>query len=156
MRGKTSRIFHDDVVSKICDYLKKDVSIYLFLLIIVPLGFSTKFCSGYGQSWVRDSLGGVFYEIFWCLVVSLFWRRLKTGLIAAMVLFGTCCLEFLQLWHPPFLEYLEYLRSYFMGKTILGTTFSWSDFPYYFVGSGIGWLWSKRLSQHESQISGYC
>ena len=78
----------------------------LALLVVVPLGFYTKFYVGYAQSWVRDSLGGVFYKIFWCLVVCLFCRSLRIGVIAAMVLSGTCCLEFLQLWHPPFLEYL--------------------------------------------------
>jgi hypothetical protein len=135
-------IDHDGMASGILERLKQDIQIYVSLLVIVPLGFFTKLYSGYGQIWVRDSLGGVFYEIFWCLVVYLFCRRLRIGLIVAMVLAVTCCLEFLQLWHPPF---LEYLRSFFIGKTILGTSFSWSDFPYYFIGCGIGWLWLKKL-----------
>lgn len=133
---------HDGLTVRILERLKQDIQIYASLLIIVPLGFSTKFYSGYGQSWVRDSLGGVFYEIFWCLVVYLFWRRLRIGAIVAMVLVVTFCLEFLQLWHPPF---LECLRNFFIGKTVLGTRFSWSDFPYYFIGCGIGWLWLKKL-----------
>ena len=136
-------ISQDDVASKIWDRFKKDIRICISLLVVVPLGFYTKFYVGYGQSWVRDSLGGVFYEIFWCLVVYLCCRSLRIGVIAAMVLFGTCCLEFLQLWHPPF---LEYLRSNFLGRTILGTSFAWSDFPYYFIGSGIGWLWLSKIS----------
>jgi Flp pilus assembly protein TadB len=55
-------------------------------------------------------------------------------------------LEFLQLWHPSF---LEFLRSNFIGRTILGTSFTWSDFPYYLVGGGIGWLLMKRLQKHS-------
>ena len=135
-------IHHDHVATRIWGQLKQDILIYISLLVIVPLGFSTKFYSGYGQDWVRESLDGVFYEIFWCLVFYLFCRRLKAGIIAAIVLFGTCCLEFLQLWHPPF---LEYLRGNFIGRTVLGTTFCWSDFPYYFIGSCIGWFWLKKL-----------
>jgi hypothetical protein len=136
-------IYQNDVASRILERVRQDIRIYISLLVIVPFGFSTKFYTGYGQSWVRDSLGGVFYEIFWCLVVYLCCRRLRIGVIAAMVLFGTCCLEFLQLWHPPC---LEYLRGNFIGSTILGTTFCWSDFPYYFIGSGIGWFWLKKLN----------
>jgi len=137
-------IFHDSLVLRVWDRLKKDVRICVSLLIIVPLGFSTKFYAGYGQDWVRNSLGGVFYEIFWCLVIYCLFRRLKIGLIVAIVLAGTCGLEFLQLWHPPF---LETLRGHFIGRTVLGTSFSWSDFLYYLIGSGIGWYWLKKLSR---------
>jgi hypothetical protein len=42
------------------------------------------------------------------------------------------------LWHPPF---LEVLRSNFIGRTILGSSFNWTDFPYYLVGSGLGYIW---------------
>ncbi len=114
----------------------------LSIIVIVPVGFYSKFYSGPAQHWVRDSLCGVFYVIFWCLVVFLFFYRMGPGLIAGIVLAATCGLEFLQLWHPPI---LQYLRSSFLGQTILGTTFSWSDFPYYFVGAGLGWLWLQAL-----------
>jgi hypothetical protein len=122
-------IDYDGMVSRILERLKQDIQIFASLLVIVPLGFSTKFYTGYGQSWGRDWLGGVFYEIFWCLVVYLFWRKLRIGVIVAIVLILTCCLEFLRLWQPPF---LEYLRGILIGRTILGTSFVWSDFPYYF------------------------
>ncbi len=59
-----------------------------------------------------------------------------------MVFLGTCALECLQLWHPPF---LESLRSHFIGQTILGTTFAGADFPYYFLGCWIGWGWIRYL-----------
>jgi hypothetical protein len=77
-------------------------------------------------------------------LLSLVLPGTNTGKIAAGVLAATCVLEFLQLWHPPF---LEALRSNFLGATILGTTFDWTDFPYYFAGSGIGWLWLNMLRQ---------
>jgi hypothetical protein len=55
-------------------------------------------------------------------------------------------LEFIQLWHPTF---LEFLRSNFIGRTILGTSFNWSDFPYYLAGCAIGWLLMKFLQKHS-------
>ena len=114
----------------------------LSLLLLVPLGLYTKFYSGPGATWVNNSLGGVFYEIFWCLLVLFIFDGGKPWVIATVVLVITCFLEFLQLWHHPF---LELLRSYFIGRTIFGISFSWSDFPCYFLGSGIGWLWMRQL-----------
>jgi len=116
------------------------------ILIIVPLGIYSKFYSGQAARWVNDSLGGVLYVIFWCLFAFLFLSNTKPWKIAAIVFIITCFLEFLQLWHPPF---LEFLRSNFIGRTILGTTFTWSDFPYYLGGCGIGWLWMKSLQKHS-------
>jgi len=115
----------------------------LSLLVITPIGFATKFYSGYGQDWVRNSLGGVPYVIFWCLVVFFFFHDMKPGFIGILVLTITCILEFLQLWHPA---PLEYLRKTFSGQTVLGTTFAWSDFPYYFLGAGLGWFWLKSIN----------
>ena len=116
------------------------------MLIIMPLGIYSKFYSGQAARWVNDSLGGVLYVIFWCLFAFLFLCNTEPWKIATAVFAVTCFLEFLQLWHPPL---LEFLRSNFMGRTILGTTFTWSDFPYYLVGCGIGWLWMKSLQKHS-------
>lgn len=121
------------------------------LIIIVPLGFYTKFYSGLGAEWVNNSLGGVLYEIFWCLVIFFFFQKGNPPRIALTVLIVTCILEFLQLCHPPF---LEFLRNYFIGGVILGTSFTWSDFPYYFIGCGIGWFWMKQIKSHPSISSG--
>jgi len=52
------------------------------------------------------------------------------------------------LWHPLL---LEAVRTHFLGATILGTTFDWSDFPYYFAGSGLGWFWLERLRVEKDE-----
>ena len=67
------------------------------------------------------------------LVVS---RRKLTTRIAVGVLLVTCVLESLQLWHRP---WLQAIRSTFLGASLLGTSFSWWDFPAYVVGAaGMG------------------
>lgn len=108
------------------------------ILIITPVGFYSKFYDGPAAQWVNDSLGGTFYVIFWCLVVYLFLPVKKIWMISVSVLVITCVLEFLQLSSHPI---LELLRSSFIGLTIIGSTFSWSDFPYYILGAGLGWFW---------------
>ena len=116
----------------------------ILLLLITPIGFYTKIYSGPGASWVNDSLGGVFYEIFWCLLVFLFMVNARAWVIATSVFIITCFLEVLQLWHP---EFLKVIRSYFIGRTVFGTSFNLYDFIYYFIGSGIGYLILTRLKK---------
>jgi Protein of unknown function (DUF2809) len=112
----------------------------LSIFLLVPIGFYTKSYRGPASDWVNHSLGGTFYVIFWCLVVRCIAPKGSAARIAGAVLVATCCIEFLQLWHPPF---LEVLRRDFAGAAILGTTFEWSDFPPYFLGAAFGWLWMR-------------
>lgn len=127
-------------------YFKKHTWTVFSLLIIVPIGFYSKFYTGPAATWVNNSLSGMFYEIFWCILVFLFLDKVKPWKIATFVLIITCFLEFLQLWRHPF---LELLRRDFIGRTILGNYFAWSDFSYYFLGCGIGWLWIRGLQKME-------
>jgi hypothetical protein len=108
----------------------------------VPLGFFTKIYAGPAATWVNNSLSGILYVIFWCLLALLLAPDARPGIIALLVLIITCILELAQLWHPPA---LESLRGSFIGRTLLGTHFTWSDFAYYALGSGVGFLWLRRL-----------
>lgn len=120
----------------------------LLLIIIIPAGFYTKFYSGPAQPWVSDSFGGLLYEIFWCLVFYFLFPKSKPSVIAITVFIATCILEFLQLWHPAF---LEILRRNFIGRTILGNSFNWYDFPYYFIGSVLGWLTLRLIHKTSTK-----
>lgn len=116
---------------------------------IILIGLYTKWYNGPAASWVNDNVGGLFYVVFWCLALSLIIRRVKPGIIAVSVLVATCGLEFLQLWHPA---PLVLIRSTFIGRTVLGTSFSWSDFPYYGLGALASWLWLRMLRQKKGRI----
>ncbi len=126
---------------------KRRIFCVIALLIIIPIGFCTKFYSGNASAWVNNSLGGVFYEIFWCLIIFLFFNKLKPILIASAVFIVTCALEFTQLWKTQF---LGLLRENFIIRTIIGSSFSWNDFPYYIIGSISGFallVLIKRISE---------
>lgn len=99
--------------------------------------------------WVNDSPGGVFYVVFWCLVAFRFPRATPPWRIALVILASTSLPECLQLWHPPF---LEWIRGYPIGGILLGTTFAWSDFPYYILGAGPGWLWMRGLRRLNGPV----
>lgn len=110
--------------------------------------YAKRWYHGPGSAWARDSLGGVFYVIFWCMVVAMVLPRTNASRIAASVLIATCMLEFLQAWHPPL---LEAARSTFLGRTILGSYFDWGDFLYYFIGAGIGWAWLQAIRRSNNR-----
>ncbi len=112
------------------------------LAIITVAGFASKLYRGPGESWTRDSLAGLFYVVFWCLAAAFVFPRASPRRIALAVLVATCALEVLQLWHPP---WLQEVRGTFLGAALLGTTFVVSDFVYYVIGAGLGWLGVRWL-----------
>ncbi len=112
-------------------YLLKKKWILLTILILIPLGISTKFYHGIASSWVNNSLGDVIYVIFWSLLFSLVFPNTNPRKIAIIVFLITSLIEIMQLWHPPF---LELIRSNFIGRSFLGTSFCWLDFFHYFIG----------------------
>ena len=101
-------------------------------------GLSCKGYGGPGHHWFNDYGAGVVYEVFWCVFVFLFFPRKEAAMkIAVGVFLATSLLEILQLWQPSF---LQQVRSTFLGKALLGTTFVWWDFPHYALGCFAGWL----------------
>ncbi|MFL6447140.1 MAG: DUF2809 domain-containing protein [Bryobacteraceae bacterium] len=94
--------------------------------------------------YLRDVCGGLTYVLFFILVILAFRLRASAFLVAAAVLVVTCSLEFLQLWHPV---WLEACRRTIPGRLLLGTTFEWTDFPPYFVGAAGGWLLLRTLNR---------
>ncbi|WP_138498835.1 DUF2809 domain-containing protein [Nostoc sp. PA-18-2419] len=119
------------------------IYIILSMLIVVPMGFLFKYYTGSGHKWFNDYGGDILYEIFWCLFAFWFFRsRAAVIQIPIWVFIITCIIEFLQLWHPPL---LDEIRTRFIGKLLLGTTFVWWDFPHYLLGCVLGWLWLQQL-----------
>ncbi len=123
---------------------KRYILTIISLFIITPIGFYSKFYKGSLEFWVNNSLCDIFYEIFWCLVVFLFFHKIKPKIIALMIFLITCLIEFSQLLHPQF---LEVIRKTFIGKTILGTSFVVTDFLYYLIGCFLSLIWMNLIKK---------
>ena len=119
------------------------------LVIIIPIGFLSNLYKGPAHEWLNNNLGGAFYEIFWCLLIFLIFPKFSEITIAFFVYFSTCFLEFLQLWHPPF---LEIIRQNYLGRIIIGNRFNLNDFPYYVLGSFFGWFWMMRIRKSSEKL----
>ena len=125
--------------------------IIISLLFVIPTGFLFKFYSGSGQWWFNDYGAGLLYEIFWILLFFFIFPSKKSAHhIPVWVFVITSALEFLQLFHPPV---LEKIRSCFLGKALIGTTFVWWDFPHYAAGCIIGWLYLRRLIRPRNSLT---
>lgn len=107
------------------------------LAVVVPLGVASKLYEGPARFWVSGHAGGILYVVFWILLAFVIWPTLSSRLAALTVLGITSVLEVLQLWKP---SALEAVRSTFIGHALIGSTFSWWDFPYYVLGSVLGVL----------------
>ncbi len=121
------------------------LALLISIVVLVPLGLMVKFYRGPGQAWLNNSFGGVPYEIFWILLFVFISPQISPTKASVGVCIATCLLEFLQLWQPSF---LQAIRATLIGRLVLGNTFQWSDFPYYFIGSFFGWAW-VRVIQHQ-------
>ncbi|GAB4376876.1 MAG: hypothetical protein Kow00121_24880 [Elainellaceae cyanobacterium] len=127
--------------SKRLRFLNYRSALLISLFLIVPLGYLVRFAQA-GPAWLHDALGSVAYEIFWILLVVLLMPTASPAWAAIAVCLATCGLEVLQLWQHPI---LQAMRATLIGRLVLGNTFTWSDFPAYFVGSALGWVWVRSL-----------
>ncbi len=111
------------------------------VVIVVPAGFLAKYA---GIGWLGDYGAGMLYVFFWTLVFCWGNPVASPRGIAGMVFLVTCALEFLQLWHPA---WLEVVRSTWAGRVLIGTVFSMWDFPFYLLGAVLGAHWASHLKR---------
>jgi len=109
--------------------------------LCIPLGLLAKQRHPVVPEWISHNFAGAIYVMWWCFLAHALLPRTKATTVAAWVLAATCVIEFAQLWHPPF---LTSLRATLPGRLVLGNSFAWDDFPFYFAGAAVSWLVSSR------------
>lgn len=87
--------------------------------------------------------------LFWAPAFAIAKPRVSAFRLAGCVFLITCALEFLQAWHPA---WLEAIRRTLPGRLILGTTFDWLDFPPYAVGGVLAWAAVRVLRPSAARI----
>lgn len=118
------------------------------LLILVPIGLSTKWYSGPFEQWVGNSSGGILYEMFWIWLIGILRPQGRPWISGIIVFSVTTGIEFLQLWHC---SVLENIRASFVGRTLIGTSFTWMDLPYYAIGTMMGVIGSIYMKGRNDE-----
>ena len=131
--------------------MRRNTIISLLILLIIPLGLFSKVYTGIGQNWVNNYSGDILYEILWCLLFFIFFKSKRAIIfIPFWVFIVTSLIEFSQLF---FNRVPVAIRSTIIWKLLLGSSFTWWDFPHYAVGCFLGWLLLKKIYDftHKSQ-----
>ena len=103
----------------------------ILLAIIIPLGLGTKLYEGPGAGWSHAYGGAICYEVFWILALKACLPRTSILFLSTGVFLVTSGLEFLQLSHHP---WLEWIRAFELGRILIGDGFDPWDFAYYAIG----------------------
>ena len=112
-----------------------------FVLILFARLVALIYAGPYAN-WLGHSFDNVAYAAAWCFLLALMWpwaSALRLAQVAVAICFG---LEFLQLWHP---WELEIWRASEFGRLIVGSSFAWSDLPFYALGGLLSGLWLSVL-----------
>jgi len=133
---------------KVSSYKNYRAALLVSIALIIPIGYSVRFSTSLGMPSLQDIVGSLAYQILLMFLVAFFYPRTSLAKIAVGVCVASSAGELLQLWQPPL---LQTIRATWIGRIILGNTFTLSDFPPYAVGSFLGWLglrWLRRKMVH--------
>ncbi len=111
---------------------KRNVYYIIVIIIITILGFGSKHYHGIYEHIINNKIAGLWYVVFWTLLIRFFSPRIPLYLLSGIVLMTTIALEFTQLLS---FEFMQTLRNFYVIRAIIGSHFSWSDLPFYFGGS---------------------
>ncbi len=114
----------------------------LVLILLIPLGLGTKSYRGFLGHFIRASGGGFFYTVFLFFCLRLLFPRQSRRNAALSATLASIAVECLQLWQPPFLQAIRQTTG---GALLLGSSFSWVDWPPYLLGGIAAFFVAKSL-----------
>ncbi|RPI00024.1 MAG: DUF2809 domain-containing protein [Calditrichaeota bacterium] len=118
------------------------LTLMLIIAILTPLGFATKFYHFAGKAWVNNYAGDILYPMFWFFCLLLIFPRFSPSAAAILVFLFSSLVEFTQLFSTSL---TQFMRSSFLGRVLVGSSFSLIDIFYYAVGAFAAWLINHLL-----------
>ena len=128
-------------------YFTSNWKVILLIIVVAALGIAAKLLPFAEGTWISYGVSGLFYVTELCLILYLIFPDHSSVVLALAAFLITSLLEILQLWNPDF---LEWVRSSFVGRSILGSTFSWLDYPYYLGGAVLGIILLNLVRRKET------
>jgi hypothetical protein len=107
---------------------------YLLLLaLVLCAGYASRRYAHYLPMLIRKRTGDALWACAVFSILTLIRPRWSTLAITITALLLSYSVEFSQIYHAP---WIDHLRSYRIGSTILGSTFFWWDQVAYTIGIG--------------------
>ena len=121
------------------------------LIFVLACGYASRRYSHYLPLLIRKRTGDALWASAVFMLVAIVRPRWSTLAVTITALAISYSIEFSQIYHRP---WIDHIRSYAIGKLILGTTFFWWDQVAYTIG--IGFLvpvdrWLTRRGQLKNK-----
>ena len=126
------------------NFFSYKLSLIIASILMIPLGIGCKIFNGAGSEVISNKLAGTVYVVFWTLLFQFLYIRTRPLKIAVWVFIVTSALEFSQLLKFGF---LNQIRTSIIGRSLIGSSFSFSDFIFYFIGAAFGWFLIRVLQK---------
>ncbi len=110
---------------------------FLWILLTVGAGLTSRQFRAFFPLWVGDYLGDVLWALMVYFIFAFIFKSEKSYKVAIFSLLFSYGIEISQFCQA---EWLNYIRNYKLGALILGFSFSWSDILCYTMGVSIGFL----------------
>lgn len=113
--------------------MKANIRLYAFVivLLLIPIGFYSKFYQGPFYKWVNSYGGDILYPMFWFFVLVFIEPRISALKAAIIIFIFSTVIECSQLLSFPL---LEKIRDSFIGRTLIGVHFVPVDILFYAIG----------------------
>ena len=105
----------------------------LLLAVVLCAGYASRRYAHYLPPLIRKRTGDALWACAVFVLMAIIRPRWSTLALTLTALLISYSVEFSQIYHRP---WIDYLRSYAIGKLILGTTFFWWDQVAYTIGIG--------------------
>lgn len=128
------------------NFLEKDnlkrrrILLLIVLALLLPFGILVKI---YGGLLFSNKFAGLLYVVFWIFAAAVVFPKASPILLSGLVLVLSCGLEFLQLTDH---SVMQSMRSTFIGRSLIGNSFSWSDMLYYGLGAVLSYFWLRKIN----------
>jgi len=113
------------------------------ILLVIPIGYGLRAAPGLPE-WIRNFLGNVAYCLLWSLMIAVIAPKMSALRLAIAGSGLVVLIEFSQLLH---FGWLVELRSYRLGRLVLGSGFSWIDQIQYLLAAFINSLLLHRVPE---------
>jgi hypothetical protein len=118
----------------------------LALFVLAGAGIFSRTPAG-RLPWADKAFGDTLWATMFYLLIILLLPNVRTVVAAAMTVAITFGIEFLKLYHAP---WIDSLRANVIGGMILGHAFIWHDFLSYILGTALGVLLDRIVILRRS------